>query len=103
MFVSKVDDRTFLNWELKKDESKKVLGYLFFEYEILDEDYLVFYEIDWEVVKKAVENKTLFGRIKSKNEVIVLANSSEIRAFIRNTPKENLFPKEWMKFKRLKF
>ncbi len=102
MFVSKIDDRTFLNYELTEDESKKVLGYMFLEYEIRDEDYLVFCDINWEFVKKAVENKTLFGRIGSENEVIVLANSSEIRAFIRNSSKENLFPIENVKFKRLK-
>lgn len=104
MFVSKIDDRTFLNYELTEDKSKKVLGYWFWEYEIHDKDYLIFCEIDWEFVKKAVENKTLFGRIDPGfDEVIVLANSSEIRAFIRNFPKEELFPKEWMKFKRLNF
>jgi hypothetical protein len=103
MFVSKIDDRTFLNYELTEDESEKVLGYWFFEYEIRDEDYLVFREINWEFVEKAVENKTLFGRIGSENEVIVLANSSEIRAFIRNSQEENLFPKKLMKFKRLNF
>ena len=103
MFVSNVDGRTFLNYEWTEDEPKRVLGYMFFEWEIRDEDYLVFYEIDWEFVRKAVENKTLLGRIGPDDEVIVLANSSEIRAFIRNSPKENLFPKEWMKFKRLNF
>ena len=103
MFASKVDDRTFLNFEYTEDESKKVLGYMFLEYEIRDEDCLVFYEIDWEFVRKAVENKTFLGRIGSEDEVIVLANSSEIRAFIRNTAKENLFPKELMEFKRLNF
>ena len=103
MFVSNVDGRTFLNYEWTEDEPKKVLGYMFFEWEIRDEDYLVFYEIDWEFVRKAVENKTLLGRIGPDDEVIVLANSSEIRAFIKNSPKENLFPKEWMKFKRLNF
>lgn len=103
MFVSKVDDRTFLNFEYTEDGSKKVFGYMFYEYEIRDEDYLLFCEIDWEFVGKAVEDKTLLGRIGSEDEVIVLANSSEIRAFIRNSPKENLFPKEWMKFKRLNF
>ncbi|NIU82151.1 MAG: hypothetical protein GWN64_01425, partial [Candidatus Thorarchaeota archaeon] len=36
MFVSKIDDRTFLNYELTEDESKKVLGYMFLEYEIRD-------------------------------------------------------------------
>jgi hypothetical protein len=73
-----------------------------FEYEIWHKDYLVFYEIDWEFVRKAVENKTLFGRIGSDDEVIVLANSSEIKAFIANSPKEKLFPKELMTFQRLK-
>ena len=103
MFVSKLDDRTFLNFEYTEDESKKVLGYMFLEYEIRDEDYLVFHEIDWQFVREAVENKTLLGRIGSEDEVIVLANSSEIRAFIRNSAKENLFPIEMMKFKRLNF
>jgi hypothetical protein len=102
MFVSKVDDRTFLNFEYTEDESKKVFGYHLFEYEIWHKDYLVFYEIDWEFVRKAVENKTLFGRIGSDDEVIVLANSSEIKAFIANSPKEKLFPKELMTFQRLK-
>jgi hypothetical protein len=102
MFVSKIDDRTFLNYEWRGDETKKVLGYIFLEYEIRDEDYLVFYDIDWELVRKAVENKTLFGRIGSDGEVIVLANSSEIRAFIRNFPKYKLFSKEFMKYERLK-
>jgi hypothetical protein len=101
MFVSKVGDRTFLNYEWTEDGSKKVFGYWFWEYEIRDEDYLIFHEIDWEFVKKAVEKRILFGRIG--DEVIVLANSSEIRAFIRNSQEENLFPKELMKFKRLNF
>ena len=102
MFVSKVNDRTFLNYEQTENESKKVLGYWFLEYEIRDEECLIFHEIDWELVKKAVENKTLFGRIGSDGEVIVLANSSEIRAFIRNSPKDKLFPREFMKYERLK-
>jgi hypothetical protein len=100
MFVSKLGGRTFLNFEYTEDESKKVLGYMFLEYEIRDEDYIVFYGIDWEFVRKAVQNKTLFGRIG--DAVIVLANSSEIRAFIRNSTKKNLFSIELGKFKRLK-
>jgi hypothetical protein len=54
------------------------------------------------LVRKAVENKTLFGRIGSDGEVIVLANFSEIRALIRNFQKEKLFSKELMKYERLK-
>jgi hypothetical protein len=100
MFVSKVGGRTFLNFEYTEDEFKKLLGYMFLEYEIRDEDYLVFYLINWEFVKKAVENNTLFGRIG--DAVIVLANSSEVRLFIKNSPKEELFYKE-SEFKRLKF
>jgi hypothetical protein len=103
MFVSKIDDRTFLNYEWTEEESKKVLGYWFWEYEIQNKDYLILHEIDWEFVKKAVENKTLLGRIGSDDEVIVLANSFEITAFIANSPKEKLFPKERFKFKRLNF
>jgi hypothetical protein len=103
MFVSKVGDRTLLNYEWTLDESKKVSGYWFWEYEIQDKDYLIFYEIDWEFVKKAVENRTLLGQIGSDDELIVQANSSEIRAFIASSPKEKLFPKERFKFKRLDF
>jgi hypothetical protein len=100
MFVSKVGGRTFLNFEYTEDESKKVLGYMLLEYEIRDEDYLVFYMINWEFVEKAIENNILFGRIG--DAAIVLANSSEIRLFIKNSPKEELFYKE-SEYKRLKF
>ena len=100
MFVSKVGGRTFLNFEYTEDESKKVLGYMILEYEIRDEDYLVFYMINWEFVEKAIESNILFGRIG--DAIIVLANSSEIRMFIENSPKEELFYKE-SEFKRLKF
>jgi hypothetical protein len=33
IFVSKLDERTFLNYEWRGDQAKKVLGYIFLEYE----------------------------------------------------------------------
>jgi hypothetical protein len=101
MFISRVDDRTFLNYEIPHDLASEYWGFLILEYEIESSVCLIIREINWDFVRRAVEEKRLSGEI-AEDYVTVLAKSSEVRSFIRNSPKEELFSKS-IKFDRLNF
>jgi len=101
MFISRVDDRTFLNYEIPHDLASEYWGFLILEYEIESQDCLIIREINWDFVRKAVEDKRLSGEIE-EDHVFVLAKSSEVRSFIKNSPKEKLFS-ESIKYNRLNF
>lgn len=100
MYVSRLNGRTFLNINLFAFDLKESReGYLIAEYEIKGRDKLMGYLPDPYFVRKAIEDKTLLGKI-APDTTITLADSSELIAFIRNSPKERLFS-NILEFKRL--
>ena len=101
LFISRVDERTFLNYEVPHDFASEYWGFLILEYEIESHDCLIIRAINWDFVREAVEDKRLSGEIV-EDHVTVLAKSPEVRSFIRNSPKEELFI-EFEEYKRLNF
>jgi hypothetical protein len=95
MYVSNLDGRNFLNikihspWDLRD-------FYVIAEYRLDRDDHLFVALPNHEVVRKAMEEKKLSGRIEKnlyESEVLVVTGeSSEIRTFIHESPKETLFP-----------
>ena len=95
MYVSKFDGRNFLNikihtpWDLQD-------YYVIAEYRLDPEGRLFVALPNHEFVRKALEAKKLSGRIEenlSGSELLVVTSDSpEIRALIRESPKEALFP-----------
>ena len=107
MHTSKLDGRRFMN--IKESTSKGELPnrYIIMEYEIKEKDTLLLRPTSSDFVDDAIRNRALLGE-----GTVVLSDSSEIREFIRNSPKEQLFPKKWKldgmeiefcSFNRLKF
>jgi len=95
--VSDVDERTFLNWRTFDCNTKEFSRYLILEYEFNGENEVVFYYTDYDFVREAISNKRLSGNILDGDTmdvvgtIVVTAPSSEIKEFIKNSPKENLF------------
>jgi len=100
MYISWLDGRTFLNIKLHDPCQEGFSGkYIIAEYEISANGSLVFRMPKTHVLQEAVENKTLSAET-GEDGLIVLSDSSEIRAFIRNTPKNELFS-ETTEYRRL--
>jgi len=95
MYVSKLDGRSFLNIKIHSPWDLQDL-YVIAEYRLDRADNLFVALPNHEAVRKAMEAKQLSGRIEenlSGSEVLVVSSESpELRAFIRESPKETLFP-----------
>ena len=100
MYISWLEGRTFFNIKFhdpcKNNFSEK---FLIAEYEISAKGSLVFRMPDTDILKEAVEQKTLSAETGEEG-LIILSDSYEIRAFIRNAPKRELFS-ETLDFRRL--
>jgi hypothetical protein len=100
MYVSKLGDRTFL-------DMKFIDGYCLQEYELFGKDTLYRYRIDFEVIERDITDKTLPGLILEQVALprfycLVKCNPALVRAHIRNTPRDILFPIDLReKWKRL--
>jgi hypothetical protein len=90
MHTSKLDGRRFMN--IKESTSKGELPnrYIIMEYEIKEKDTLLLRPTSSDFVDDAIRNRALLGE-----GTVVLSESSEIRKFIRNSPREELFPIKW--------
>ena len=91
--VSKVDGRSFMNLRTFDCSTKEFSRYWILEYEFKDKNELIFYHINYDFVEEAIENKRLSGN-KTAQDTVVTATSPEIREFIKNSPKEELFPRD---------
>ena len=107
MHTSRLDGRRFMN--IKESTSKDELSdrYIIMEYEIKEKDTLLLRPTNPDFVDNAIRNQVLLGEGTE-----VLSDSSEIREFIRNSPRDQLFPMkqklngtefEYCSFKRLNF
>lgn len=105
MYSLKLEERTFLNMKWVFQGQEVLEGYRIAEYEIKGEDELIWRWCSKAYVKKAIEDKMLSGETEQGEigSVIVLAGSPEIKEFIRNSPKEKLFPESQSEeYQRLK-
>jgi hypothetical protein len=100
MYISWLDGRTFLNIKLH-DPCQEGFAekYLIAEYEISAKGSLVFRMPQSDFLKKAVEDKVLSAEMDGEN-LTILSSSSDIRAFIRKAPQNELFS-ETVEYRRL--
>ena len=95
--VSEVDGRTFLNWRTFDCSTKEFSRYWIIEYEFNGENEMTFYLTDYDFVREAIRNKRLSGKVINGDTIdvvgtiVVTATSLEIKEFIKNSPKEELF------------
>jgi hypothetical protein len=100
MYISWLDGRTFLNIVLIDPCKRKPLEkYIIAEYEISPSGSLILRMPQSDILKKAVEDKILSAETDGDN-LTILSDSSEVRAFIRNAPQNELFS-ETMEYRRL--
>lgn len=100
MYISWLDGRTFLNIILHDPCHEGFTDkYIIAEYEISAKGSLVFRLPKTQFLREAVENKILSAETGGDN-LTILSNSSDIRAFIRNAPQNELFS-ETMEYRRL--
>ncbi len=94
-YVSKIAERNFLNVKIRVPWDLSDF-YFIAEYRIDSSGNLFVALPNHDFVKKALKNNRLTGRIEeSENgaEILVLSSdTSDIRAFIEESPKESLFP-----------
>ena len=91
--ISEVDGRSFMNLRTLDCSTKEFSRYWILEYEFNAENEVIFYHINYNFVEEAIENKRLSGN-KTAQDTVVTATSLEIREFIKNSPKEELFPRD---------
>ena len=109
MHISKLDGRRFLNIRVFDRNVKPSYTYRIIEYEIKEKDTLLLRNANPDFVNNAICDQVLAGICHG---ILVGSESSEIRKFIRNSPKDQLFPMKqepngvefiYCSFKRLKF
>jgi len=110
MHISKLDGRRFMNiWDFTIDLELSN-RYIISEYEIEGKDTLLLRQVNIAFVDNAIHNQVLLGN--TGEDAVITSESSEIRKFIRNSPREQLFPMkliidgaevEYCSFKRLNF
>ena len=109
MYISKLDGRRFMN--MRKFNPNVTLSnrYWIMEYEMKEKDTFLLRLTNPFFVDNAIRNQALSG---AGPDVTVTSESAEIRKFIRNSPREQLFPIklksdgseiEYCSFKRLNF
>ena len=87
--ISEVDGRSFLNFRGYDCSTKEFSKYVISEYEFKGENEVTFHDLDTSFVRQAIRNKSLSGNMDEG--LVVTATSQEIRDFIENSPKEELF------------
>lgn len=93
MHISELDGRRFMNIRDFYPSEEMPNGYLIMEYEKKEKDTLLLRFINPGLVHDAIHNQVLSG--ESNEDIIVTSKSSEIRKFIRNSPRDELFPKKY--------
>lgn len=110
MHISELDGRRFMNIRDFHPSEKMSNRYVIMEYEKKEKDTLLLRFINPAFVDDAIHNQVLLG--SSSEDIVVTSESSKIRKFIRNSPRDQLFPKKWKlngpdeeccNFKRLNF
>ena len=94
MHVCELEGRTFLNLRSYTCSSREFSKYGILEYEFIDENEVSFYPTDPKFVKEAIDNGRLSGEITGDIATNITATSLEIREFIKNSPKEELFDRD---------
>jgi hypothetical protein len=94
-YVSDLEGRKFVNVKIYAPWNLSDF-YLIAEYRIDSKRNLFVALPNHDFLRKAIKEKRLSGRIEESNsggEILILScDSSDIRAFIRGSPKESLFP-----------
>ena len=80
-----------MNWRTFDCSAKEFSRYWILEYEFNGENEVIFYHTNYDFVEEAIENNRLPGNQDFGAKIVVTATSSEIREFIKNSPKEELF------------
>jgi hypothetical protein len=95
MYVSKLEGRSFLNVKFHDRDGNRDFedGYLVVEYRTNGKRLWVS-PVDADLVKQAVDRNLVPGAISERDSsiLVIRAESTQVREFIRNTPAELLFP-----------
>lgn len=102
MYVSKLGNRTFLNMKTN-DPDFRLSSWVFVvvEYEMKDNDAMILRDVSYDFMENVVQEQTLPGK-ELDLDILVLADPSEIQAFILTSEKKKLF-QVFLEYKRLHF